>query len=78
MVVRLRALLETLWRRLEGREFGAGLDWHRRRAVELSQQMDETRVEDLLVDTDSRNLAGIAGEILTRTGWIDPDNTGDA
>jgi hypothetical protein len=32
--------------------------------------MEQARLEDLLVDTMDRNALDIAGEILTRIGWI--------
>ena len=69
VVVRLRALVPTIWHRLEGREVGEGLAWHRRRAVELVTQMEDAQVEDLLVDTDGRTVADIVQEILFRTNW---------
>ena len=68
-VVRLKATLPTILRRLEGRESGEGLMWHQHRAVELSTQMDERAVEDLLIDTEGRSVADIAREVLVRVGW---------
>lgn len=73
-VVRLRAALPTILRRLEGRECGAGLEWHRRRAAELSAQMDERQVEDVLVHTDSKTIPDIAREVLERTSWSRRDS----
>ncbi|HWQ15036.1 MAG TPA: hypothetical protein VNL77_19720 [Roseiflexaceae bacterium] len=69
LVVRLRATLPTILRRLEGRETGAALEWHRRRAAVLVPQMDRDRVEDLLVDAEGRTPAEIAREIVDRTGF---------
>jgi adenylylsulfate kinase len=70
VVVRLRAPVPTIWHRLEGREVGEGLVWHRRRAVELVTQMEDAQVEDLLVDTDGRTVVDIAQDVLLRTNWI--------
>lgn len=69
LVVRLQARLETIVARLTNREAGAGLDWHRRRAAELNELMDRSRVEDILVDTDGKTAAEAAREALTRAGW---------
>lgn len=68
-VVRLAAGVPTLHRRLEGRETGASLAWHRARAVELAALMDARRVEDVLLDTEGRTPRDIAAEALRRTGW---------
>jgi hypothetical protein len=68
-VVRLRASLKALHARLRERGGGA-LQWHLDRAVELAPQMDEWRVEDLLVETDERHPGELAREILIRLGWM--------
>jgi adenylylsulfate kinase-like enzyme len=69
-VVRLRASVEVLWQRVAQRELGSGRDWHLRRAAELAAQMERDAVEDLLVETDGRAIAEIAGEIVLHTSWI--------
>lgn len=69
VVVRLRAALPTLHRRLEGREAGASLEWHQERAAELATLMERNQVEDLPVDTDGRSILEVAQEVLSRTGW---------
>jgi len=69
-VVRLRASPETLHTRLRQRGQGVGLQWHLERAVELATQMDESRVEDLLVPTEGRDPTELAREILVRLGWL--------
>ncbi len=68
-IVRLSASLATLLRRLEGREVGANLDWHQKRAAELIALMDDRRVEDILIDTDDKPISAVAREILERAGW---------
>jgi molybdopterin-guanine dinucleotide biosynthesis protein len=69
-VVRLRASLATLHTRLRGRGQGSGLQWHLDRAVELGPQMDESPVEDLLVQTEDRDPTTMAREILVELGWL--------
>ena len=69
LVVRLNATLPTILRRLERRETGASLTWHRRRAAELVGQMEEKAVEDLLIQTEGKTVVAIAREVLSRTGW---------
>jgi ribose 1,5-bisphosphokinase PhnN len=68
-VVRLTATLESLHRRLEGRESGASLEWHKARAGELLAQMDERAVEDVLVQTEGKVAVEVAREVLARVGW---------
>jgi len=77
-VVRLHAALPTIERRLEGRNEGASLVWHRHRAAELSEIMERARVGDLLVDTDGKSVAAVAREILARVGWELPAAVGGA
>ncbi len=69
-VVRLRASVPTLRKRIARREIGLGRTWHTRRAAELARIMDRERVEDVLVDTDGRTVNTIAREILNRVGWL--------
>jgi len=71
-VVRLHAGSRALRGRVDRRELGLGRAWHRQRAVELAKIMDAARVEDILVETDSRTINAVAREILERTGWLDP------
>jgi adenylylsulfate kinase-like enzyme len=63
-IVRLHAPIEELHRRLEGRERGDDLIWHKGRAIELSALMDDRAVEDLLIDTDGRSIEAVAHDIL--------------
>lgn len=71
VVARLHAPLSTLERRLNGREVG-GLEWHRRRAAELSELMERNRIGDLLVDTQGKAVFDLASELLDRVGWLSP------
>lgn len=67
--VRLRAANAALLARVEGRELGAGREWHLRRAVELAALMERRRVEDYLIETDGRDVTEVAREVLHRVGW---------
>jgi chloramphenicol 3-O-phosphotransferase len=69
-VVRLQATLPTLLRRLEGREAGASLNWSSGRSAELVELMERARVEDILVDTERKTIAEVAGEVVQRSGWL--------
>ena len=69
LVVRLNATLPTIRARLEGRETGDSLRWHQERAAELLDLMNERAVEDLLVQTEGKTAAEVAGEVLARIGW---------
>lgn len=69
LVVRLRAEPHTLASRVQTRELGSGLEWHRQRTAELAEQMDRSQVEDMLVDTEGKSIMTIAREILERSKW---------
>ncbi len=68
VVVRLQATLPTLLGRLAARESGPSLAWHQQRAGELTALMERNRVENMLVDTEEKSIAEIAGEVLARIG----------
>lgn len=68
-VVRLRASLPTLQRRVMERELGSGREWHLRRATELAAQMDRDAVEDILIETDGKSTTAVAREMLACAGW---------
>lgn len=71
VVVRLQASSEALSKRIRLRDSGRWVEWDLARASELAEQMDRDRVEDLLIETDGKDLAAVAGEILERSGWPD-------
>jgi chloramphenicol 3-O-phosphotransferase len=64
-VVRLRASLEVLTERLLRR----GDPEHLERARELINLLDQTRTEDLLVETDAKLPAALAQEIIAALDW---------
>jgi ribose 1,5-bisphosphokinase PhnN len=68
-VVRLRASPATLAARLGRRETGAALEWHLRRAQELTVLMERRGVGDCVVDTDGATAAEVAVEVLRAIGW---------
>lgn len=65
-IIRLRAPVDEIHHRLDGRETGHGLVWHKDRAIELSALMDERAVEDLLIETAGRSVEAVAHDILAR------------
>ncbi len=69
VVVRLEATLPTIARRLEGRETGASLEWHRQRAAVLMAQMERNHVEDYCVDTEGKPVAAIARDVIALVRW---------
>jgi predicted kinase len=77
LVVRLQASLSTIEGRLAGREAGAGLDWHRRRAAELIALMERNRAEDILIDTEEKSAVAIAQETIARAQWLRPSERPD-
>ena len=69
-VVRLRAPVETLIRRIERRGTDTNLAWARERTRQLVAIMEAARVEDLLVETEGRSVEAIAEQILAHVGWL--------
>jgi gluconate kinase len=70
VLVRLRASPETLQTRVRKRGPWRDMEWHLRRAVELAAQMDKDPFEDLLIETDGRDVLAIARDVLGRAGWL--------
>ncbi len=70
VVVRLRASPATLRERVRQRGTGVGMQWHLDRAEELAASMDESPVEDVLVETEGRHQTELAREVLARMGWL--------
>lgn len=68
-VVRLRASIETIHKRLHerhGKRDNENLQWHLNRAEELTTQLEDTDIENFIVDTDNKSLDQIANEILSQ------------
>ncbi len=63
-VVRLTAKPATLHRRLEKREIGSLLDWHKKRALELIEMFESKQLENSIIDTEDKSIKSIAEEIL--------------
>lgn len=63
-VVRLTAKAATLHKRLDKREIGSLLDWHKKRAIELISVFESKQLENIVVDTESKTIEIIAKEIL--------------
>ncbi|MFZ0214991.1 MAG: hypothetical protein WAM30_03520 [Candidatus Dormiibacterota bacterium] len=71
-VVRLRAPVAVLQRRLRRRMAGSGLGWHLARALELAHQMDEAALEDHLVEAGQASAIEVARRVLVAAGWPQP------
>lgn len=63
-VVRLRAPVEELHRRINRRGTDSDLAWSLARARQLAEEMDATALEDLLIETSGKTVEEIAEEIL--------------
>lgn len=64
LVVRLNAKPETLQERLRARESGETLKWYLNRAAELSEQLERSNLEDMVIDTDNKSIEQLADEIV--------------
>lgn len=70
-VVRLRAGDEALLERLERRETGAGRDAQIERSLRQAKRMaGEDAAAFLVIETDGRTPAELAGEVLGKTNWL--------
>ena len=69
-VVRLRAAPETLQERVRLRGPWRDMEWHLKRSIELGAQMDAEPFEDVLIETDDRDVTSVARDVLQRTGWL--------
>jgi adenylylsulfate kinase-like enzyme len=65
-VVRLTAGDSTLHKRLEHREVGDSLKWHKNRAGELREQFERCKLEDFVIDTENKSIAEVAEEVLPK------------
>jgi len=70
IVVRLRAPLALIEKRVRAREPHAVSEWHFGAARWLTPRMDEWAVEDHLVENDDRPLTEVAAEVLQSAGWL--------
>lgn len=69
-VVRLKAKLEVIHARLDKREVGESLTWHKNRAVQLEEILAREKVEDIIIDTENKPPKDIAHEILEKSEWL--------
>ncbi len=77
VVFRLRARVETLLERVNGRELGGlGQGLHREQAGRLARVMDWEQIGDHTVETEGRSPSEIAAEILRLSGWERGDPRG--
>lgn len=70
-VVRLRAGDEALLERLDRRETGAGRDAQIERSLRQAKRMTGEATDGfIIVETDGRAPAELAGEVLGKSGWL--------
>ena len=70
VLVRLRAAAETLQARVRRRGPWRDMEWHLKRSVELGAQLDAQPFEDVLIETDDRDVTAVARDVLQRAGWL--------
>jgi Mrp family chromosome partitioning ATPase len=68
-VVRLRAPLPVLHARIRSRE-ASDPSWFLGAATHTATVLEQARVEDFVVDNESRPPAAVAEEVLRRAGWL--------
>lgn len=69
-VVRLRAPLETVRARIMAREAGRSPQWYLDAAEYLTGRLEDTCVEDHVVDNHDRPVEEAAAEVLRVAGWL--------
>jgi hypothetical protein len=69
-VVRLRAPLAVVQKRIRSREAGDP-SWYLGAATHTAKVLEQARVEDHLVDNEDRPVAVVAEEVLRLVGWLD-------
>jgi hypothetical protein len=69
IVCELRASPDSLIGRVRAREVGSNLDWHERRSLTLSKELNARNLADFIVDTDRRSVTEIAREIDDSVSW---------
>lgn len=67
-VIRLDASIDILHKRLENRETGEMLKWHKDRAVELKKQFDERNLEHSVINIDNKSVETAAAEVISE--WL--------
>ena len=61
---------ETLVQRVEKREIGSGLEWHKNRSLELLNLLQADNVPcDQRIDTDGKTVLELASEIADKVEW---------
>jgi len=63
-VIRLSGELATLHKRLDKRETGKMLNWHKKRAKELIDLFADKQLENIIVDTENKSIDSITEEVL--------------
>ena len=69
-IVRLKADIKTIHNRLRNRDKGESLKWHLNRAIVLTRQLENAKVENFVVDTKNKPILKIAKEIILKLGWL--------
>ena len=63
-IIRLTASIPTHHKRLERRESGSSLNWHKHRAIELKEQFESRFLEDFIIDTEGKPIDLVAQEAV--------------
>ena len=69
-VVRLKADIKTVHNRLKNRDKGESLKWHLNRAIVLTKQLENAKVENFVIDTNNKPILKVAQEIILKLGWL--------
>ena len=70
IVCRLTASVNTMERRVAGRELGIYREKYLRRVATLNEALQRLRLENFVIDNDNRPLTDVAQELLERSGWL--------
>jgi hypothetical protein len=70
-VARLTSTGGIIRDRLRRRDTGAVLDQHLEESTSMARAMDAAAIEDFQVQNEGRPVRVVAGEIVTRLGWVE-------
>jgi adenylylsulfate kinase len=70
LVVRLKAEVETLHKRIRNHNGRYLIEWHVERATQLHKEMEEKNLGDFVVDTENKSVEEVSSEIVSKLKLI--------
>lgn len=64
LTVRLDASQSVLEERIQNRPMGGDEEWHLKRSAELTDVLEEAKIEDVLINTEAKSISEVAQEVV--------------